>query len=46
MNSRILALKFNKQLSTPLKTPIKLWFDKLEKVCFRFISTDSKNNNL
>ncbi|XP_022793709.1 adhesion G protein-coupled receptor L1-like isoform X1 [Stylophora pistillata] len=31
VNSRILALKFNKQLTTPLKTPIKLWFDKLEK---------------
>ena len=32
VNSPILGVKFNKQLDTPFKKPIKLWFNKL-KVC-------------
>ena len=38
VNSRILALKFNKQLTSPFRTPIKLWFDKL-KVCCIFVGS-------
>lgn len=34
MNSRILALKFNKQTNPPFKKPIRLWLDKLKVGCF------------
>ena len=39
VNSRILALKFNKQTNPPFKKPIKLWFDKLKVCCFLFVDS-------